>query len=138
MKGFKEWSDIIRTAGKDYNFSIIEYGKTKSLGKRHCSFQGKSCPMAQLTLNSNMRVCFHNCDKINQFSLIHIQKILLYSYSASMYPLLEDITTFMLSFKLLFHTSYKLTCMLFKDEDRSHTLRTPVTDTATNESSVNS
>ena len=138
MKGFKEWSDITRTAGKRYNFSIMEYGKTRSLGERHCSCQGKSCPTAQLILNSDMRVFSQNCDKINQFRLTHIQKILIYSYSASMYPLLEDITTFMLSFKSLFHTSYKLTCMLFNDEDRSHTLRTPVTDTATNESSVKS
>lgn len=69
---------------------------------------------------------------------MHIQKILIYSYSASTYPLLENVTTLMLSFKSQFHTSGKLTCMLFKDEDRSHTLRTPVTDTATNESSVKS
>lgn len=96
-----EWSDIIRTEGKHYNFSIMEYGKTWSLGKRHCSCQGRSCPMAQLILNSDMRVCFHNFVT----KLIHIQKILIYSSSASMYPLLDNITTFMLSFKLLFHTS---------------------------------
>lgn len=27
VKEFKEWCDIIRTAGKHYNFSIMEHGK---------------------------------------------------------------------------------------------------------------
>ena len=113
-------------------------GKQEAWAKDIAAVKARAVPTAQLILNSDMRVFSQNCDKINQFRLTHIQKILIYSYSASMYPLLEDITTFMLSFKSLFHTSYKLTCMLFNDEDRSHTLRTPVTDTATNESSVKS